>query len=315
MIGLSGRGDKDVFTPPTRLGRTTMSRIAAARFARTCSAPEPRRASFRSSPRAIPTRKPRSRFWRSCPKAGADLIELGMPFSDPMADGPAIQASSPARAEGRHDAAGHARAGASAFAQDDTKTPIVLMGYFNPIHAYGAERFAARCGAGRRRRAHHRRSAAGGRRRAARPRGEGGHRHRAPCHARPRTMRGSPPCWMAPAAFSIMSRSPASPAPRRFAEDDVSRALARIRRAPPSFPCAVGFGIRTPEQAAAIARIRRCRRRRLGHRQRVSPTRGSAKIAPAQACRGCVKLLPSLANAVARERGHEAPPCVLEMTP
>jgi tryptophan synthase alpha chain len=74
------------------------------------------------------------------PGVGADVIELGMPFSDPMADGPAVQASS-LRA---------LKAGANMnrtldlvrkFRKSDAKTPIVLMGYFNPIHAYGTARF------------------------------------------------------------------------------------------------------------------------------------------------------------------------------
>lgn len=74
------------------------------------------------------------------PSAGADLIELGVPFSDPMADGPSIQAAS-LRA---------LRAGMSVsrvfdlvreFRKDDHRTPVVLMGYFNPIHAYGPDRF------------------------------------------------------------------------------------------------------------------------------------------------------------------------------
>lgn len=74
------------------------------------------------------------------PGAGADIIELGMPFSDPMADGPAIQAAS-LRA---------LQAGASLastldlvrnFRQTDADTPIVLMGYFNPVYRYGVDRF------------------------------------------------------------------------------------------------------------------------------------------------------------------------------
>ncbi|MEZ5850578.1 MAG: tryptophan synthase subunit alpha [Hyphomicrobiaceae bacterium] len=74
------------------------------------------------------------------PKAGADIIELGMPFSDPMADGPAIQASSQ-----RALASGMTLAKTLALvrefrAKDDT-TPIVLMGYYNPIYVYPGERF------------------------------------------------------------------------------------------------------------------------------------------------------------------------------
>jgi tryptophan synthase alpha chain len=74
------------------------------------------------------------------PAAGADLIEIGMPFSDPMADGPAIQAGSL-----RALAAGMKLRGVlelvREFRRDDVTTPIVLMGYYNPIYTYGGERF------------------------------------------------------------------------------------------------------------------------------------------------------------------------------
>jgi tryptophan synthase alpha chain len=76
------------------------------------------------------------------PAAGADLIELGMPFSDPMADGPAIQASSL-----RALNAGASLRGTLALVRDfrersgDGETPIILMGYYNPIYSYGVPRF------------------------------------------------------------------------------------------------------------------------------------------------------------------------------
>ncbi len=76
-------------------------------------------------------------------RAGADLIELGVPFSDPMADGPAIQRASE-RALAHHvslDAVLHLVA---AFRQTDLETPVVLMGYLNPIEAMGAAVFAER---------------------------------------------------------------------------------------------------------------------------------------------------------------------------
>ncbi|NBC33894.1 MAG: tryptophan synthase subunit alpha [Alphaproteobacteria bacterium] len=76
------------------------------------------------------------------PEAGADLIELGMPFTDPMADGPSIQAASQ-----RALKAGMTLAGTLAmvrgFRAHDDATPLILMGYFNPIFRYGAERFLA----------------------------------------------------------------------------------------------------------------------------------------------------------------------------
>lgn len=79
------------------------------------------------------------------PAAGADIIELGMPFTDPMADGPAIELAS-----GRALAGGHnmvrTLAMVAAFRESDNDTPVVLMGYYNPIYAYGPERFAADAG-------------------------------------------------------------------------------------------------------------------------------------------------------------------------
>lgn len=83
-----------------------------------------------------------ARLLAGLPGAGADVIELGMPFTDPMADGPSIQQAS-LRA---------LRAGASmrqtlalvrAFRRDEGATPVVLMGYYNPIYRYGIDRFLA----------------------------------------------------------------------------------------------------------------------------------------------------------------------------
>lgn len=74
------------------------------------------------------------------PGAGADLIELGMPFTDPMADGPAVQA---AGLRGLAAGATVARtlAMVEAFRADDQDTPVILMGYVNPVASYGPERF------------------------------------------------------------------------------------------------------------------------------------------------------------------------------
>lgn len=77
---------------------------------------------------------------KSLPKAGADLIELGMPFTDPMADGPAVQASSQRAL----------KAGATLkktlslvreFRAQEKDTPLILMGYYNPIYIYGVDKF------------------------------------------------------------------------------------------------------------------------------------------------------------------------------
>ena len=79
------------------------------------------------------------------PAAGADVIELGMPFTDPMADGPAIELAS-GRALARGQNMMRTLAMVAAFRKNDNETPIVLMGYYNPIHAYGPEKFAADAG-------------------------------------------------------------------------------------------------------------------------------------------------------------------------
>ena len=77
---------------------------------------------------------------KALPKAGADVIELGMPFTDPMADGPAIQAGG-LRALNAGQTMGKTLAMVRAFRKDDHATPIVLMGYYNPIYIYGVARF------------------------------------------------------------------------------------------------------------------------------------------------------------------------------
>lgn len=77
---------------------------------------------------------------KALPKAGADVIELGMPFSDPMADGPAIQAAGLRALKGGQTLA-KTLAMAADFRKHDNDTPIVMMGYYNPIYVYGVERF------------------------------------------------------------------------------------------------------------------------------------------------------------------------------
>jgi tryptophan synthase alpha chain len=76
------------------------------------------------------------------PKAGADVIELGMPFTDPMADGPAIQAAG-LRALGAGMTLKKTLDLVRAFRAGNATTPIVLMGYFNPIYVYGVDCFLA----------------------------------------------------------------------------------------------------------------------------------------------------------------------------
>lgn len=77
---------------------------------------------------------------KSLPDAGADVIEVGMPFSDPMADGPAIQLAGQRALAGGQTLAKTLKV-VSQFRKTDKKTPIVLMGYYNPIYIYGVEKF------------------------------------------------------------------------------------------------------------------------------------------------------------------------------
>jgi tryptophan synthase alpha chain len=77
---------------------------------------------------------------KALPAAGADVIELGMPFTDPMADGPSIQAAGLRALKAGQDMKA-TLAMVRAFRVGDDATPIVLMGYYNPIYIYGVERF------------------------------------------------------------------------------------------------------------------------------------------------------------------------------
>jgi tryptophan synthase alpha chain len=77
---------------------------------------------------------------KALPGAGSDIIELGMPFSDPMADGPAIQAAGLRALKGGQTLVKTLKMAAE-FRTGDNETPIVLMGYYNPIYIYGVDRF------------------------------------------------------------------------------------------------------------------------------------------------------------------------------
>jgi tryptophan synthase alpha chain len=79
---------------------------------------------------------------KALPKAGSDLVEIGMPFTDPMADGPAIQAAA-LRALKAGMTLRKTLAMVREFRQEDSTTPLVLMGYYNPIYVYGVDKFLA----------------------------------------------------------------------------------------------------------------------------------------------------------------------------
>ncbi|MBI1776042.1 MAG: tryptophan synthase subunit alpha [Proteobacteria bacterium] len=189
---------------------------------------------------------------KGLPAAGADLIELGMPFTDPMADGPAIQASS-LRA---------LKAGASlrsvlelvgAFRKGDDTTPIVLMGYFNPIYSYGVERFLADAlGAG-----------VDGLIIVDLPPEEDDELCLPALEAGLAFIRLATPTTDDRRLPKVLTHTAgfvyyvAITGITGTAAADVvavTRSVTRLRRAT-ALPIAVGFGIRTPEQAAAIARV------------------------------------------------------------
>jgi tryptophan synthase alpha chain len=186
------------------------------------------------------------------PSAGADLIELGVPFSDPMADGPAIQASSLRALE----------AGMTLpkvldlvrrFRKADDKTPIILMGYYNPIHAYGTARFAKDAGA----------AGVDGLITVDLP-PEEDEVLRAPANAHgidivrltTPTTDGERLATIANGAsgFLYYVSIAGVTGTKDFAEDEVRAAVAKLK-AGAKLPVAVGFGIKTPEQAARIARF------------------------------------------------------------
>jgi tryptophan synthase alpha chain len=186
------------------------------------------------------------------PAAGADLIELGVPFSDPMADGPAVQASSM-----RALAAGMTVGGVldivRRFRQKDRSTPIVLMGYFNPIHAYGAERFVEdAAGAG-----------VDGLITVDLP-PEEDEVLRAPAAANGLDIiRLATPTTDDERLSAVLNGArgflyyvsiAGVTGTKTYAEDDVRSAVTRLKNEC-QIPCAVGFGIKTPEQAGAVARF------------------------------------------------------------
>ena len=186
------------------------------------------------------------------PAAGADVIELGMPFTDPMADGPAVQASS-VRALKSGATMAKVLKMVEKFRKADKTTPIVLMGYYNPIHAYGTARFA-------------RDVAAAGvdglivvdlpieedevLRVPAKAQGVDLIRFVTPTtdEARLKRIAAEASGYLYYVSVAGVTGTKAVP------EDEVRDALARVK-AVTDLPCTVGFGIRTVQQADAIARV------------------------------------------------------------
>jgi tryptophan synthase alpha chain len=199
-----------------------------------------------------PNREISSTIIAGLPAAGADIIELGMPFTDPMADGPAIQASSIRALEAGQDM-NATLAMVKSFREKDDDTPIVLMGYYNPIYIYGVERFsedAANAGVD----------------------GliivdippEEDAELRVPANksgidlvrlTTPTSDEQRLPALMGGASGFIYYVSIAGiTGTKSAATSNVADAVTRIRKFS-DLPIAVGFGIKTPDQAAEIAKV------------------------------------------------------------
>lgn len=184
------------------------------------------------------------------PAAGADVIELGVPFSDPMADGPAVQASSQ-----RALKAGMTLVKVldivKRFRRSDTATPLVLMGYYNPIHAYGTARFAKDAAAA---------GVDGLITVDLPPEEDDVLRAPAAAHGLDIVRLATPTSTDArletiadgASGFIYYVSIAGVTGTKDFAEAEVRAAVARVK-AKADMPVAVGFGIKTPEQAAAIA--------------------------------------------------------------
>ena len=193
-----------------------------------------------------------ARILAGLPKAGADLIEVGVPFSDPMADGPAIQAAG-LRALNAGMTLAKTLAIVRAFRAGDPNTPIILMGYYNPIYRYGVERFCADAKA----------AGVDGLITVDLPPEEDEELH-APARAAgidlvsltaPTSDDKRLPVVLRRATGFIYHVSIAGITGTKSASvADVAKAVARIRRHTP-LPVAVGFGIKTAEQAADVARV------------------------------------------------------------
>ncbi|WP_447743977.1 tryptophan synthase subunit alpha [Pseudomonas nicosulfuronedens] len=189
---------------------------------------------------------------KGLPEAGADVIELGMPFTDPMADGPAIQLAN-IRALGNGQNLVKTLKMVREFRQENSTTPLVLMGYFNPIHYYGVDKFIAD----------------------AKEAGVDGlivvdlppEHNEDLCHpaqaagidfirlTTPTTDDQRLPTVLNGSSGFVYYVSVAGVTGAGAATlDHVEEAVARLRRHT-DLPVSIGFGIRTPEHAASIARL------------------------------------------------------------
>ncbi|QIB33917.1 tryptophan synthase subunit alpha [Ancylobacter pratisalsi] len=187
---------------------------------------------------------------KALPGAGSDIIELGVPFTDPMADGPAIQAAG-LRALHAGQTLAKTIAMVHAFRESDADTPIVLMGYYNPVYIYGVDRFLADAKA----------AGVDGLVVVDLPPEEDNELCLPALKAgldfirlaTPTTDDRRLPKVLANTAGFVYYVSITGITGAATPDADVvGQAVARIKRHT-SLPVAVGFGVRTPEQAAAIA--------------------------------------------------------------
>ncbi len=225
-----------------------MSDRLAARFAQTRA--EGRAALVTFVTAGDPDLETSARVLRALVAGGADVVELGVPFTDPMADGPAIQAGN-IRALGSGVTLAAVLDLVRAYRGEDAATPIILMGYCNPILAYGPERFAADAAA----------AGVDGAIVVDVPpeedgevgpmlREQGLHLIRL---ATPTTDAARLPAVLEGASGFLYYVAVAGITGTASAETaDVAAAVARLK-ASSSLPVAVGFGVKTPAQAAAIA--------------------------------------------------------------
>ena len=199
-----------------------------------------------------PDRETSASLLRGMPAAGADLIEIGMPFSDPSADGPSVQAASKRGLAGGATVAG-TLAMVAEFRAGDAATPIVLMGYLNPLLRFGIERFCAAAGEA---------GVDGMIIVDLPPEEEDLLLPAATAHAIDLIRLVAPTTGEArlgrvlagSSGFVYYVSITGVTGTRTASAADLAAAIPRLRRAT-TLPVAIGFGIRTPAQAAAAVRV------------------------------------------------------------
>jgi len=189
---------------------------------------------------------------KGMPGAGVDLIEIGMPFSDPMADGPVIQAAGLRALKGGQTLK-KTLAMVEAFRASDRDTPVVLMGYYNPIYRFGVDRFLAEA----------RRVGVDGLIIVDLPPEEDEELCLPALAAGVNFIRLATPTTDDERLPTVLQNTSGFvyyvaimgiTGTRSAADADIRRAVERLKRHT-ELPIAVGFGIRTPEQAAAVGAV------------------------------------------------------------